>query len=599
MADEGTPLLAVREVAIERARAGRARAACMAIFVTIGFFHFLLDGGLAYAKPGSGGSQSGDTVVSPPCCHSGSLAGRRATEASPACIPCPGSSSGAGSSIATAFSVYPACSDGTRVKLAISGGKLGPYPPQWPIPTVSGLFYTSAFLPCTPQRHGKLRVKGTDDCWWRSQKAGSDPKKHAALYECDRTTNTHGILEGETAAEARQRSQRASGETAKEARLRTDQAAGFATSSEARKAREVAYAKTHGHWRDPLRTMVSKDGVPFLQMEHLSKIKWQYDFTGSDGTVSPQDMALRNRVVDQLYELMKPTNPPDSPNGHALRSLLSHQAVCGHYMVADTEFHRLQSGSIGEVGVEVGVDDDDDAEHHRSTTSAYARIYDISLPIADCRGNILERWVRTSPNHGVAFSTTEGGRSILSEAIERLRAYQPEALRISWGHPELALFEMAGVCPMDRSNGIDVRQALLSVMPWCKPSGIIPFSTSQNLLVPFLGLRAGPLHNAEQDTFDEAVTITALLDGLTRIYNPGSSAAPSAAAASAVASSSTARPGGLIQTILVTDASSSTARTEGPEVKKARTGTKATTRDVDAASSLKLTSFFAPKPKRE
>ena len=227
-------------------------------------------------------------------------------------------------------------------------------------------------------------------------------------------------------------------------------------------------------------------------MEHLSKIKWQYDFTGSDGTVSPQDMALRNRVVDQLYELMKPTNPPDSANGHALRSLLSHQAVCGHYMVADTEFLQLQSGSIGEVGVEVGVDDDDDAEHHRSTTSAYARIYDISLPIADCRGNILERWVRTSPNHGVAFSTTEGGRSILSEAIERLRAYQPEALRISWGSPELALFEMAGVRPMDRSNGIDVRQALLSVMPWCKPSGIIPFSTSQNLLVPFLGLRVPP-----------------------------------------------------------------------------------------------------------
>ena len=94
-------------------------------------------------------------------------------------------------------------------------------------------------------------------------------------------------------------------------------------------------------------------------MEHISKIKWQYDFTGSDGTVSPHEMALRNRVVDQLYELMKPARPPDSANGHALRSLLSHQAVCGHYMVADTEFHRLQSGSIGEVGVEVGVDDDD------------------------------------------------------------------------------------------------------------------------------------------------------------------------------------------------------------------------------------------------
>ncbi len=159
MADEGTPLLVVPELANDRARAGRAHAAFFTIFVTICFFHFLLDGGLAFAEPGSGGSQSGSTVVSPPCCHSGSLAGRRATEASPACIPCPGSSSGAGSSIATAYSVWPACSDGTRVKLTVSGGKLGPYPPQWPIPTVSGLFYTSAFLMFqTAEGHCRLLV---------------------------------------------------------------------------------------------------------------------------------------------------------------------------------------------------------------------------------------------------------------------------------------------------------------------------------------------------------------------------------------------------------------------------------------------------------
>ena len=71
--------------------------------------------------------------------------------------------------------------------------------------------------------------------------------------------------------------------------------------------------------------------------------------------------------------------------------------------------------------------------------------------------------------------------------------------------------------------------------------------TSQDLLVPFLGLRVGPLHQAEQDTIDEAVTITALLDGLTRFYNPGPFAASSAAASSlpssadVAASSSTAR----------------------------------------------------------
>ena len=64
----------------------------------------------------------------------------------------------------------------------------------------------------------------------------------------------------------------------------------------------------------------------------------------------------------------------------------------------------------------------------------------------------LERWARTASTHGVAFSTTEGGRSILAEAIERLRSHQPEALRVTWGSPELALFEMAGVRPIDRSN---------------------------------------------------------------------------------------------------------------------------------------------------
>ena len=98
----------LEEVATERARAGRARAAFVAIFVTVCAFHFWFDGGLAFAEPG-GGSQSGSKVVPPPCCHSGSQEGRRATEAigegflaSP-CIPCPGSSSSAGSSMAAAW----------------------------------------------------------------------------------------------------------------------------------------------------------------------------------------------------------------------------------------------------------------------------------------------------------------------------------------------------------------------------------------------------------------------------------------------------------------------------------------------------------------
>ena len=58
----------------------------------------------------------------------------------------------------------------------------------------------------------------------------------------------------------------------------------------------------------------------------------------------------------------------------------------------------------------------------------YSRIYDISLPIVDCRGNVLERWNRRSPDR-TPFAATAAGRQILTEAIERLRSYRLEAAR--------------------------------------------------------------------------------------------------------------------------------------------------------------------------
>lgn len=65
----------------------------------------------------------------------------------------------------------------------------------------------------------------------------------------------------------------------------------------------------------------------------------------------------------------------------------------------------------------------------------------------------------------------------------------------------------------DGSDGVDVRTALAAVVLTCRPSGLLPFSLSQNLIVPFLGIREGPLHTALQDTYDEAVTITSILRG--------------------------------------------------------------------------------------
>ena len=66
----------------------------------------------------------------------------------------------------------------------------------------------------------------------------------------------------------------------------------------------------------------------------------------------------------------------------------------------------------------------------------------------------------------------------------------------------------------NRSDGVDVRQELLPLIPGCRPSGAYPFSLSQNVLVPFLGIRLGPKHKARKDTYDEAITIsTTILRG--------------------------------------------------------------------------------------
>jgi hypothetical protein len=81
------------------------------------------------------------------------------------------------------------------------------------------------------------------------------------------------------------------------------------------------------------------------------------------------------------------------------------------------------------------------------------------------------RWTRSSSNIGAVgahcvdprsriFYYGRWSGSILAEAIERLRSHQPEALRVTWGSPELALFEMARVRPIDRSNFFSTPQTL-------------------------------------------------------------------------------------------------------------------------------------------
>ena len=527
-----------------------------------------------------------------------------------------GPSSGAASSTAPAAPAYTVrpCRAGTRERLTVATGKLGPRPPKWPVPTETGLWFTSHYASCPK----KDKRKG--DCWWRTQKAGQNPGKHPAEIECSRDnhqTNSerdpqvrNGQRDGESSTDARNRRDEAHGVTPTEARIQRYKAAGRTRADD-----EVAYTLKHGFPR------ASQGGghgnvahaFAVMQQPHVAGAMWPWELTGSEGTVLPQHTELRVPIVDAVYNWMQPQRPTATPNGRSVEALLSNQAKCGVYMLADTEFVRPDWSPAGSLDHDVDpFAPDIDTPEPTKARDVFFRIYDISLPIVDCRGNVLERWNRRSPDR-TPFAATAAGRQILTEAIERLRSYLVEALRICWGNPELVLFTMAGVRPPDRSNGIDVRQALLAVMPWCKPSGRVPFSMSQNLIVPFLGLRLGPLHWAEPDTFDEAVTITALLDGLARFYAKSASTAtttapalvnPATTATSATPASdlaatinpasvaATTNPFSTANSAFAAAFQSSASTSAVPAAKKAKTGVAATSKKANVASSTKLTSFF-------
>ena len=183
-------------------------------------------------------------------------------------------------------------------------------------------------------------------------------------------------------------------------------------------------------------------------------------------------------------------------------------------MIVDTEFEPGECPDIDE-------DADQDSINSRG-------IYDLSIVVSDHLGNVIhvlfhERNGDYTPLTG---ATMQHAISILrGNARER-----PAGLCVASApvpprdHPRLVpgllgqprarpLFRLAGRLKNDGSDGVDVRTALAAVVLTCRPSGLLPFSLSQNLIVPFLGIREGPLHTALQDTYDEAVTITSILRG--------------------------------------------------------------------------------------
>ena len=412
---------------------------------------------------------------------------------------------------------------------------------------------------------------------------------------------------GETPTSARNRQHAANGETPTSARIRQ-----YAAVGGSRHADEVAYTERHGFPRASRGAGFGNLAHAFamMQQQHIRNAMWPYELTGSTGTVEDIHIQLRRPIVHTLYDWMQPSAV--SSGSRSLQVLLRHTAQRGLFMVVDTEFVSVRRLSADH---DMNVDLSD-------MPSIYARIYDLAIIICDADGNVVERVFHErsvdGQNQSVPLATTAKGRVELERAVHILGTYRREAKRLWWGNPENALGRLAKLNLKD--DGIDARQALLSVMPWCKPSRTngLPFSTSQNVIVPYLGLRLGPLHQALPDTMDEAVTITALLRGLNVWYASVPAAAPSGAAASsadaapssgtaaafssaAVAPSGAAAPMAQASTNTLTNANAafaaafqSASSNAGTIVKKQKTGVKAVSQKKEAKSLPSVASFFKP-----
>jgi len=134
-------------------------------------------------------------------------------------------------------------------------------------------------------------------------------------------------------------------------------------------------------------------------------------------------------------------------------------------------------------------------------------VYDLAIALVQWDGQVVEsqRWLE---RHG-ALSEAQ-----LAEARGFLAA-RPKLLVCCWGSAEFEFFRSAGRKPADGTDGFDVRECILQVLPGMRnltsADDTRRFSLSMNLLTPLFGLRAAPFHTALCDCEGEAVIITAFI----------------------------------------------------------------------------------------
>jgi hypothetical protein len=208
-----------------------------------------------------------------------------------------------------------------------------------------------------------------------------------------------------------------------------------------------------------------------------------------EALMAPQRKAVAARIDAKFG----PSLPLASLNAASrnVNSLLTLVGACNRaeqIMIVDTEWHRY----------------DDTAPVPRWKAGA---VYDLAIALVQWDGQVVEsrRWL---DRHG-AVSEAQ-----FAEARGFLAA-RPKQLVCCWGSAEFEFFRSAGRKPADGTDGFDVRECILQVLPGMRNLATADdtrrFSLSMDLLTPLFGLRAAPFHTALCDCEGEAVIITAFI----------------------------------------------------------------------------------------
>ena len=211
--------------------------------------------------------------------------------------------------------------------------------------------------------------------------------------------------------------------------------------------------------------------------------------SAGEAVMAPQREAVAARIHAKFGPML-PLSGLDAskPNVNSLLTLIDAFEKAEQILIVDTEFHTY----------------DDTAPVRRWEARD---VYDLAIAVVQWDGTVVEsrRWLE---HHG-ALSEAQ-----LAEARGFLAA-RPRQPVCCWGSAEFEFFRAAGRKAANGSDGFDVRECILQVLPGLRnltsADDTRRFSLSMDLLTPLFGLRAAPFHTALCDCEGEAVIITAFI----------------------------------------------------------------------------------------